>query len=90
MLASVYDRLTRLANEADISLLHQGLFGLEKESLRVAAEGGIALTPHPRALGSALTHPDITTDYSEALIEFITPPLGSVGEARHQPRHVAR
>ena len=81
MLASVYDRLTRLANEADISLLHQGLFGLEKESLRVAAEGGIALTPHPRALGSALTHPDITTDYSEALIEFITPPLGSVGEA---------
>ncbi len=81
MLDSVYERLIRLGNEADISLLHQSLFGLEKESLRVSPDGGIALTPHPAALGSALTHPDITTDYSEALIEFITPPLGSAGEA---------
>ena len=32
-------------------------------------------------LGAALTHPDITTDYSEALMEFITPPLPTVGEA---------
>ncbi|MCB1773217.1 MAG: glutamate--cysteine ligase [Gammaproteobacteria bacterium] len=62
-------------------LLHAGRFGLEKESLRVSAEGGIAMTPHPRVLGSALTHPDITTDYSEALMEFITPPLPSVGDA---------
>jgi glutamate--cysteine ligase len=81
LLDSVHDRLARLGNEADIALLHQGLFGLEKESLRVAAQGGIALTPHPRALGSALTHPDITTDYSEALLEFITPPMGTVGQA---------
>jgi len=81
LLDSVQGRLARFASEADIRLLHQGLFGLEKESLRVAASGGIALTPHPRALGSALTHPDITTDYSEALMEFITPPLGSVGAA---------
>jgi len=49
--------------------------GLEKESLRVAVDGGIAQTPHPRALGSALTHPSITTDYSEALIELVTPPF---------------
>jgi glutamate--cysteine ligase len=49
--------------------------GLEKESLRVAAEGGIAQTPHPQSLGSALTHPSITTDYSEALIELVTPPF---------------
>ena len=81
MLDSVQGRLARLASEADIQLLHQGRFGLEKESLRVSALGGIALTPHPRALGSALTHPDITTDYSEALMEFITPPLQSVGAA---------
>jgi len=49
--------------------------GLEKESLRVAVDGGIAQTPHPPALGSALTHPSITTDYSEALIEMVTPPF---------------
>ncbi|MGB5253542.1 MAG: glutamate--cysteine ligase [Sedimenticolaceae bacterium] len=81
MLDSVQGRLTRLANETDIRLLHDGRFGLEKESLRVSAAGGIALTPHPLALGSALTHPDITTDYSESLIEFITPPLPRVGDA---------
>ena len=46
--------------------------GIEKESLRALPEGGLALTPHPRALGSALTHPSITTDYSESQVELIT------------------
>ena len=46
--------------------------GLEKESLRVQHDGRLALTPHPRALGSALTHPHITTDYSESQLELIT------------------
>jgi len=46
--------------------------GIEKESLRVLTAGGLALTPHPRALGSALTHPHITTDYSESQLELIT------------------
>jgi glutamate--cysteine ligase len=46
--------------------------GIEKESLRVAPDGSLALTPHLRALGSALTHPHITTDFSESLIELIT------------------
>jgi len=46
--------------------------GIEKESLRVEAAGALALTPHPRALGSALTHPHITTDFSEAQLELIT------------------
>ena len=81
MLDTVHARLARLAGEADIGLLHQGRFGLEKESLRVAKAGSIAMTPHPAVLGSALTHPDITTDYSEALMEFITPPLSDVGSA---------
>ena len=48
--------------------------GYEKECLRVDADGHLAQTPHPVALGSKLTHPWITTDYSEALLEFITPP----------------
>jgi len=55
--------------------------GLEKESLRVNGQGTIAKTPHPLALGSALTHPHITTDYSEALLELITPPMDTMDEA---------
>lgn len=51
------------------------LRGLEKESLRITPQGTLAQTPHSRNLGSALTHPKITTDYSEALLEFITPPF---------------
>jgi glutamate--cysteine ligase len=49
--------------------------GLEKETLRVAADGRVALSRHPAALGSALTHPHITTDFSEALLELVTPAL---------------
>ena len=41
----------------------------------MAPAGGLAQTPHPQSLGSALTHPYITTDYSEALMEFVTPPF---------------
>jgi glutamate--cysteine ligase len=52
--------------------------GLEKESLRIQPNGRLAPTPHPAALGSALTHDYITTDYSEALLEFITPVSSSI------------
>ncbi|MFN3785369.1 MAG: glutamate--cysteine ligase [Thiothrix sp.] len=48
--------------------------GLEKESLRVNSAGRLSQTDHPRVLGSALTHPWITTDYAESLLELITPP----------------
>ena len=54
--------------------------GLEKESLRVSPEGGITQTPHPAAWGSPLTNPLITTDFSEALPELVTPPCDSVTE----------
>ncbi len=46
--------------------------GIEKESLRAQADGALALTPHPAALGSPLTHPNITTDFSESQLEFVT------------------
>src|SRR5512140_3609607 len=46
--------------------------GIEKESLRATPDGSLAMTPHPKALGAALTHPHITTDYSEAQLELIT------------------
>jgi gamma-glutamylcysteine synthetase len=47
--------------------------GIEKEGLRVNDDAHINQNPHPSALGSTLTHPHITTDYSESLLEFITP-----------------
>src|SRR6201994_1954653 len=46
--------------------------GVEKESLRVTSDGVLAQTPHPAALGSALTHPSVTTDFSESQLELIT------------------
>ncbi len=66
-------RLSVLASGPQRDALATGLRGIERESLRVTPDGQLALTPHPRALGSALTHPSLTTDYSEALIELITP-----------------
>lgn len=68
-------RLTLLGEPANLSLLAQCLHGIERECLRVNAEGRLAQTPHPEALGSALTNEQITTDYSESLLEFITPAL---------------
>lgn len=54
--------------------------GIEKEGLRVDTTGRISQKPHPAALGSALTHPSITTDYSESLLEFITPVKRNIPE----------
>jgi glutamate--cysteine ligase len=46
--------------------------GVEKESLRATAAGQLVHTPHPPVLGSALTHPAITTDFSESQVEIVT------------------
>lgn len=81
MYSKLEKRLTSILNSGQQSTLAESKVGLEKESLRVAASGGIAQTRHPRALGSALTNPYITTDFSEALTEMITPPCGGVIEA---------
>ncbi|HQR48027.1 MAG TPA: glutamate--cysteine ligase [Steroidobacteraceae bacterium] len=73
-------RLAALVNRQATRALQGGLKGVEKESLRVTPRGLIATTPHPRALGSALTNEHITTDYSEALIELVTPPFPQTWE----------
>jgi len=67
-------RLQKLIDLEHSHLMRNSRIGVEKECLRVNKEGRITQTPHPKQLGAALTHPYITTDYSEALIEFITPP----------------
>ncbi|MCG6658631.1 glutamate--cysteine ligase [Halomonas campisalis] len=69
-LASLIERLEGPAEQGRFGRLRRGL---EKEGLRVDPAGRIAQTPHPEAFGSKLTHPYITTDYSEALLEYITP-----------------
>ncbi len=68
-------RLALLGKREHLSLLEQCLHGIERECLRVTNEGRLAQTPHPEALGAALTNEQITTDYSESLLEFITPAL---------------
>lgn len=81
-MASHYQqRLSLLVESIDSKILNQSRIGLEKETLRVNREGGIATTPHPAVFGSALTNPYITTDYSEALLELITPPFAQMREA---------
>ncbi|SMN16502.1 Glutamate--cysteine ligase [uncultured Candidatus Thioglobus sp.] len=54
--------------------------GIEKEGLRISRKGGLSQAPHPDSLGCALTHPNITTDFSESLLELVTPPLSSAKE----------
>ena len=66
--AGLGERLDALAPDRLLGIRR----GIEKESLRALPEGTLALTPHPAALGSALTHPHITTDYSESQLELIT------------------
>ncbi|MDN5621334.1 MAG: glutamate--cysteine ligase [Psychrobacter sp.] len=64
------------------------LRGIEKEGLRVRPDGFLAQTPHPKKLGSKLTHPFITTDYSESLLELITEPKGSPKETLNMLRQL--
>lgn len=73
-------RIALLSENEHRHWLTQGRRGIERETLRVTPHGKLALTPHPAALGSALTHPEITTDYSESLLEFVTPALTDIKE----------
>ena len=68
-------RLAGLVNCGERGVLRGGRKGVEKESLRVSPSGEIAETRHPAALGAPLTNENITTDFSEALIELVTPPF---------------
>ena len=69
---SLQDKINSVSSFKDS--LGENLIGIEKEGLRVAKDGSIAQTPHPESFGSALTHPEITTDFSEALVEIVTRP----------------
>jgi glutamate--cysteine ligase len=62
------ERLAHLSPD----LLRASRRGIEKEGLRVNEDGTLATTPHPAGLGSPLTHPNITTDFSESQLELVT------------------
>jgi glutamate--cysteine ligase len=73
-------RLAGLVNSREPRVLQGGRKGVERESLRVQPDGVLATTPHPAVLGSALCSEHVTTDYSESLIELVTPPFGTSWE----------
>lgn len=72
MSESLEHRLSVLAPFGD-DIWADMLTGIERETLRVGPSGHLSQQPHPAALGSALTHRYITTDFSEAQLEFVTP-----------------
>lgn len=76
----VRERIHRLSEQGSRDIISGGRKGIEKESLRVLPDGRLADTPHPGALGSALTNRYITTDFSEALLEFVTPAYANTWE----------
>ena len=76
---STLDRkLEVFAGEKGQQLLTSLQRGLEKEGLRVMPDASLAQTGHPAVLGSALTNPWLTTDFSESLFEFITPIFNTI------------
>lgn len=72
----------------DPALLFEIRQGIERETLRVDGDGVTSMQPHPGALGSKLTHPYITTDYSENLLEFITPVFSDTKEMLEFLKHL--
>ena len=74
-------RLQQVKNSPVANTLARLQCGIEKEGLRVSSNGRVSHTDHPQALGSSLTHGSITTDYSEALLEYITPVFQSPSAA---------
>ncbi|NMH59542.1 glutamate--cysteine ligase [Alteromonas ponticola] len=79
-------RVSAVAKPEFVQSLREIQRGVEREALRINPNGRLATTPHPSALGSALAHERITTDFSESLLEFITPPESQRGKTVEQLR----
>lgn len=86
--------ISKLSEPSNIQSLNGITRGIERECLRVNTAGDLSQNDHPAAFGSALSHQHITTDYSESLLEFITPVSDSAATAQQQlsdiHRHVAK
>lgn len=90
MSTALEQKLAWLKQHGHATLLTQIQHGIEKEGLRVTPDRQLSTQAHPATLGSALTHDYITTDYSEALLEFITPVFDSSEGALEFLAHLHR
>lgn len=81
MISVLKKQLEQLESCGAHLLLKGVLHGIEKEGLRVDCSGKLSQKPHPKSLGSALTNGTITTDFSESLLELITPVFKDPGSA---------
>lgn len=63
------------------NLLKDIQIGIEKECLRVDSKGHLSMKPHPKGFGAPLTHPYISTDFSEAQPELCSPPFKTIDRA---------
>jgi glutamate--cysteine ligase len=76
-----FEKRLAVVAAAGSDTIYGGLKGVEKESLRISPNGFLSQDPHPAGLGSALTNRFVTTDFSEALLEFVTPAFETTWEA---------
>lgn len=81
MIWNRHNILTVLEQARAFDLLTAGQHGLERETLRANQDGTLALSPHPRAMSDPFTDPQITTDFSESQLEFITAPHNTIEAA---------
>lgn len=87
---SLKQRIDALKSPEFLTALKGIKRGVEREALRIKPSGALAQTPHPQALGAALTHDCITTDFSESLLEFITPPENASSKTISQLEDIHR
>lgn len=76
--------LTALSSEKNKHAIKGIQRGIEREALRIKPNGVISQLGHPKGVGCALTNGHITTDFSESLLEFITPVSESAEETLKQ------
>lgn len=90
MTQSFLSRLSQLEQASWAHTIRGIRRGIERETLRIHADGRLAQTDHPAVLGSTLTHACITTDFSESLLEFITPASDSIATTLAQLQDIHR
>jgi len=87
-LSSITKTLENLSSSNISNVVKNIRRGIEREALRVNRNGTLSQADHPKALGAALTNPYVTTDYSEALLELITPPSNDINQTFAQLKDV--
>jgi glutamate--cysteine ligase len=87
-LTTIKQKLERLTSAQVTKAIKNIKRGIERPSLRVNTDGKLSQLDHPIALGSALTHPYVTTDFSESLLELITPPSNNINTTFAQLKDV--